>query len=97
MSLSLYDVEDLRRLPTLHQGHASDLKIDTGTTRVWLSRMGLADGETQPVQVERLVDGRWVDITKAEGQAGALNDVPLDGDFEGFRVRCLTRTFVEAR
>lgn len=35
---------DLVALPTLTQGQADDLKIDTGTERVWLSRMTVEDG-----------------------------------------------------
>ena len=40
---------------------AQNFKIDTGTVRVWLSRCGPEDGEDQPVQVEILRDGRWID------------------------------------
>ena len=58
-----FTIGELESMPTLCSGHTADLKIDTGVTRVWLSRMGPEDGEAQPVQVERLVDGRWVDVT----------------------------------
>lgn len=56
----------LRNLPTLLQGHTNDLKIDTGTFRVWLSRMTLLDyGDAKPeqdfpIEYERLIDGSWV-------------------------------------
>ena len=56
----------LEDMPTIHSGQYADLKIDTGTKRVWLSRMTAADGETQPVQIERLIDGCWVDVTEDE-------------------------------
>lgn len=59
MQLTL-DAIGVRELPTINQGHYSDLKIDTGEVRVWASRMMLADGETEPVQIEKLVNGRWV-------------------------------------
>ncbi len=54
---------ELAQLPTLAQGQAADLKIDTGTMRVWLSRCGPEDGETRPIQIERLRNGCWVDTT----------------------------------
>lgn len=56
----------LSTLPTLAQGQAADLKYDDGETRIWLSRCSAADGETQPVQIERLIEGRWVDVTDEE-------------------------------
>jgi hypothetical protein len=65
---SHYDPADLNDLPTLATGQAADLKIDTGTVRVWLSRCGPADGEDQPVQVEILRDGRWIDADEEGDQ-----------------------------
>ena len=58
----------LEELPTLHSGQFANLKIETEDRRVWLSRMTAADGETQPVQIERLIEGRWVDVTDEEVQ-----------------------------
>jgi len=55
-------VSELKKLPTLATGQAADLKIDTGTMRVWLSRCGPEDGETQPIQFERLINGRWEEL-----------------------------------
>jgi hypothetical protein len=54
----------LAEYPTLAQGHCADLRIDTGTTRVWVSRMGIQDGETRPLQVEvyKPDAGRWVEV-----------------------------------
>ena len=45
---------ELEAMPTLAVGQAANLKIDTGTMHMWVSRCGLRDGETQPIQVERL-------------------------------------------
>lgn len=59
--------DELLAMPTLEQGHFANLKIDTGTLRVWVSRMTIADGELDPVQVERLEDGVWVDRTRGPG------------------------------
>lgn len=87
--------QDLVNLPTISAGHTGDLKIDTGTSRVWVSRMTIADGETQPVQVEKLIAGRWVDVTQSPDGRSSYNDVPLDGEYEGHTVYCLTRSFRE--
>jgi hypothetical protein len=54
-------------MPTIHRGHVSDLKYDDGFIRVWVSRMTIDDGELDPVQVEALRDGRWVDVTTGRG------------------------------
>jgi len=56
-----YSAAHLATLPTLEQGHDADLKIQTDTERVWLSRMSAADGATgSPIRVERLrADGTW--------------------------------------
>lgn len=61
-----YTVEELEAMPTIHSGQYDDLKIETETMRVWLSRMGPEDGETQPITIERLIDGRWEDVTEGE-------------------------------
>jgi len=52
---------ELEDTPTLSKGWCGDLKVDDGETRVWLYRVGLADGAPyeNTVLVERLVDGRW--------------------------------------
>ena len=84
---------ELEAMPTLAQGQAADLKIDTGTMRVWVSRCGLRDGETHPVQVERLMDGKWVDITNQDRMDG----VRLDGDYKGLMVQTICRRYADAR
>lgn len=78
---------ELEQLPTLAVGQAANLKIDTGTMRVWVSRCGTRDGEQYPVQVERLIDGRWVDITGPKHAAL----VHLDGAYRGLAVQTLYR------
>jgi len=51
----------LRSLPTLCTGQADDLKVETSTMRVWISRCTVEDGEPfdDKVTVERLRNGRW--------------------------------------
>ena len=51
-----YQPEDLRELPTIHQGQCCDCKIDTGSVRVWLCRV--AGGVT----IENYLGGRWVTV-----------------------------------
>lgn len=52
--------KDIKHLPTLYQGQFSDLKIDTGTFRVWLNRCN------NEVEYERLVEGKWVNCEVEE-------------------------------
>ena len=63
----IYTYEELEAMPTLAQGQAADLKVDTGEIRIWLSRCSIANGELDPIQVERLENGRWVDRTRGPG------------------------------
>jgi hypothetical protein len=60
----VYSLEELEAIPTLSQGQADDLKIDSGTVRIWLSRCGVEDGEPcdNKVTIEEYVDGRWVEV-----------------------------------
>jgi hypothetical protein len=60
----VYSLEELEAMPTLSQGQADDLKIDSGTVRIWLSRCGIEDGEPcdNKVTIEEYVDGRWVEV-----------------------------------
>ena len=54
-----YTLAELRRMPVISEGHGENLMVDTGLTRLWLSRMTRADGakhdnnvvvETRPVK-----------------------------------------------
>lgn len=81
----IYTYDELKSKPTICQGHSADLKVDTGTLRIWVSRCTIADGELDPVQVEVLKDGRWIDATRGpdsvyvcQGQ-GARAGVRADG------------------
>jgi hypothetical protein len=62
----VYEVslDELEELPTLCQGQADDLKIESPDERVWLSRCGVEDGEPwdNKVTIERRVDGRWTEV-----------------------------------
>jgi hypothetical protein len=94
--MPLIEMHELEAMPTLSVGQAADLKIDTttsgGVMRVWLSRCGIADGETQPVRVERWDEenARWEDITE-DGERWGLRSVSLDGAYSGYRVPVLDR------
>lgn len=59
----------LELLPTISQSQTSDLKVDTGSVRVWLSRLTIEDGAPfdRTVEVEALSRGRWLDIGYFDG------------------------------
>lgn len=46
-----YTLKEISALPTLSQGHADDLKAESATRRVWLSRMTIEDGQPYNNQV----------------------------------------------
>jgi len=54
----------LSQLPTLAQGQADDLKLETPQFRLWLSRMTTEDGATEDnaVTIEYYVDGQWLNV-----------------------------------
>lgn len=59
-----HTLRELEALPTLTQGQADDLKWESDTRRVWLSRCDVADGEPwdNKVTVEVLVAGDWIEV-----------------------------------
>lgn len=69
MTVAQLTADDIRDLPTLSVGQADDLKVDDGTTRVWLSRCGVADGMPydDAITIEKLIDGRWVQTDQYAG------------------------------
>jgi len=64
MAAERYTRAELESLPTLAVGQADNLKIDDGSTRVWLCRCGIADGMALDalVTVERLTESGWVTV-----------------------------------
>jgi len=58
-------------LETLSVGQSCDLKIDTGESRIWLSRCSTLDGMEYDnmITVEVLRAGRWVTVDKYAGGA----------------------------
>lgn len=54
----------LQKRSTIRQGHTDDLKLETRTRRVWLSRMTVADGMPYENQVTEEIynghEGKWV-------------------------------------
>lgn len=59
----------LETLPVISQGQFANLHIDTGSVRVWLSRMTIGDGARfdRGVEVERLIDGVWTETITYDG------------------------------
>ena len=57
----MYSLQQLITLPTIGDSQFDNLKIETETTRVWLSRCGVEDGEPYPnkVTIEERINGSW--------------------------------------
>lgn len=57
----MYKLKELETLPTLCTAQADDLKVETDTKRIWLSRCGVADGMPydNQVSVEVYKGNRW--------------------------------------
>ena len=67
-----YTARELDALPTLAVGQADNLKVDDGDgVRIWLSRVGIADGYPyeHTVMVERIIDGVWTTTDTYDGGA----------------------------
>lgn len=64
-----YTTKKLESMKTISEGHFDNLKIDTGETRVWLSRMTIEDGMpyNNQVTIEKLVNGCWVISEQYQG------------------------------
>lgn len=65
-----FKLKDIEKIATIHQGHTDDLKIDTGTMRVWLSRLTIDDGMpyNNQVTVELLQNGSWITIEEYQAK-----------------------------
>lgn len=65
-----YTLQELQDMPTIDSGHTDDLKVDTGTVRVWLSRLTVEDGMpyNNQVTVEQLIDGTWQTVKEYEAK-----------------------------
>lgn len=55
----MWNTEELKKLPTLHQGQCCDCKIDAGGVRIWVCRVagGVSMEQYQPKS------GRWVVVS----------------------------------
>lgn len=65
-----YSLRELKSLPTLTVGQADNLKIETATERVWLSRCSIEDGEpfNNKVTIERFNGRRWYEAETYEAK-----------------------------
>lgn len=61
---------ELEALPTISEGQADSLKIESDSERVWLSRCTVEDGEPwdNKVTVERLIAGSWIAVEHWEAR-----------------------------
>jgi hypothetical protein len=70
-----YTAKRLEFMPTISKSHFADLKLDYWScntdrqTRVWLSRMTVADGMPYDnyIRVEQFSNGRWVTVAEYQG------------------------------
>ena len=60
----VYTLAELEAMPTLTVGQADDLKIDSGTIRIWLSRCTVEDGEpcNNKVTIEEYDGNQWEEV-----------------------------------
>lgn len=69
-----YPPKALASLPTLAQGQAADLKVESKwydePIRYWLNRVGPEDGAEFPVEVEAFDGHKWIHI----GGYGSFDD-----------------------
>jgi hypothetical protein len=74
-----YTLKELEALPTLSQGQTDDLKVESPTQRVWLSRMTIEDGEpyNNKVTVEKLKGG-YIEAKRTDYRTGGKH-----GHWEG--------------
>lgn len=66
-----FTLRELEKMSTRAQGQADDLKYETSTYRVWLSRCTVADGEpyNHKVTVEHVGRaGQWVTVEEYQAQ-----------------------------
>jgi len=50
----LYSPEELEEMETIREGQCCDCKIDTGSIKVWLCRIGGG------VTIEKLINNKWI-------------------------------------
>lgn len=55
-----YTTAELAELPTLFSAHFDDLKVDTGTERIWLTRMTPEDGAQYQIHHEEYKNSEWM-------------------------------------
>jgi hypothetical protein len=69
MYCTKFSAQFLDRQPTLCTGQTSNLKLDDGQFRYWLSRCSVKDGEpyNNKVSIEMLTDGNWVLVDEYQG------------------------------
>ncbi len=69
MKRDRYTAQGLSEMPTISVSQFDDLKIETPTMRVWLSRMTVRDEAKykHQVTIEVMRDGLWVKRTQYNG------------------------------
>lgn len=98
------EYDDLVAMPTLHSGHWGNVKINTtehgGKMSVTVSRCGIKDGEREPVTVEILENGVWVNPMDEldNPKVSVYKDFIIDaGPYKGFKITVLRRNEIRSR
>lgn len=65
-----FTFQAINRLPTIRQGQTDDLKFESATQRVWLSRLTTEDGQPydNQVTVERFNGESWETVEQYEAE-----------------------------
>ena len=60
----IYTLAELQALPTIEQAWTGNLKVQTNSKRIWLSRMTIEDGAdyNNQVTIETYTNGSWAPI-----------------------------------
>lgn len=88
----LWGLAELEGLPVISQGHSDNLMVDTeigGTrVRVWLCRMGIADGAPYDhgVTVQTLQGGDWATVAEYPAATVAAEDEEDDDEPQTYRI-----------
>ena len=71
MKQGKFTAKALSALETITEGHMNDLKIDTGNSRIWLSRLTTLDGMPydNQITIEVMRAGKWVIVDTYAGGA----------------------------
>lgn len=70
MLLKKLTLSQINAMPTIEEGHTEDLKYESKSIRIWLSRMKKEDGMPYDNQVivEKAIKGQWETIDQYQAK-----------------------------